>query len=1006
MTVKKNNQDPAAPSAPASGTAEKAGAEDYLRSVVANTPECIKIVAGDGTLLEINQAGCNMIDAAAPADVIGRSVFELAVPEHHAAVGALLKQVCSGKPGFLEFDVVGLKGERRTIESTAVPFTSPRWSGTVQLAISRDVTNRKQAEEKLRQSEARFQRQAKNLELLGRISESLTSELDLETLVQAATDAGREATGAEFGAFFYNVTNARGESYMLYTLSGAPREAFEKFPMPRNTAVFNPTIQGAGIIRIGDVLLDPRYGKNPPHHGMPKGHLPVRSYLAAPVISRSGVVLGGLFFGHKQPNVFTEEAEQMLAAIAAQASIAIDNAQLYGRVQAELAAQKQAEEKLRANEERLALELRGVKSLYDLGNQLLDAGNNSTQCAEYILDAAMAITGASRGFLQLPDVPGALAVVAQRGWEQPVLNCVAQIVADALPPGQSLRVENVQQHEAFTAPARQKTMQEAGVRAMQSIPLLSSSGQLLGVVSTHFDQPRPVADREVRLLDLLSRQAADFLERKRTEEMSARLAAIVDHSGDAIISKDLSGIIKTWNKGAERVFGYSAAEAIGKPVTMLIPSERLDEEPGILDRVRHGERIDHYETVRRRKDGVCVDISLAVSPIRDMQGEVIGASKIARDITDRKAAEAALRRSEGLLRELADSMPQIVWASPPDGRVDYFNRRWHEFTGHAPGYAHWQQALHPDDAAQVAAKFAEGLKSQKPFTAEFRLKGQRSEAHRWFLARTEPIRDEAGNVIRWFGTFTDIDDQKRAEEKLERTVAERTASLREAVAQMEEFSYTVSHDLRAPLRGMDAYSRALLEDFAPALPAEAQEALTRIAANAARLDRMIVDILTYTRISRADFHQGKVSLDKLARQIVEQYPGMQQPQAQIVIEPLPDVIGHEPSLTQALSNLLNNAIKFVPAGVTPQVRVWPERKDGKIRIWVADNGIGIAPRHQHKLFRMFERMHPNMKFEGTGVGLAIVRKAMERMGGQAGVESDGVHGSQFWIELPDTTGAP
>src|SRR5581483_6856701 len=191
-----------------------------------------------------------------------------------------------------------------------------------------DVTERKKAENILRQSE-------EELRILNRVGATLVSELDLKKLLQAVTDAGRELSEAAFGAFFYNVTNEAGESYMLYTLSGAPEEAFSKFPMPRNTLVFGPTFAGAGTIRLDDVLKDPRYGKSAPYYGMPPGHLPVRSYLAVPVISRSGEVIGGLFYGHSQPGIFTERAERLVEGIAKQAAIAFDNARLYDTAQRE-----------------------------------------------------------------------------------------------------------------------------------------------------------------------------------------------------------------------------------------------------------------------------------------------------------------------------------------------------------------------------------------------------------------------------------------------------------------------------------------------------------------------------------------------------------------------------------------------------------------------------------------------------------------------------------------------
>jgi PAS domain S-box-containing protein len=167
------------------------------------------------------------------------------------------------------------------------------------------------------------------LEVLNRVSQTVAAELDLHRAVQAVTNAGVELSGAQFGAFFYNAMNAQGELYQLYTLSGAPREAFANYPMPRNTPLFGATFEGAGVLRLADVTTDPRYGRMAPHHGMPNGHLPVRSYLAAPVVSRSGEVLGGLFMGHGEAGVFTLEAERLLTLLASQAAIAIDNARLY-----------------------------------------------------------------------------------------------------------------------------------------------------------------------------------------------------------------------------------------------------------------------------------------------------------------------------------------------------------------------------------------------------------------------------------------------------------------------------------------------------------------------------------------------------------------------------------------------------------------------------------------------------------------------------------------------------
>jgi PAS domain S-box-containing protein len=205
--------------------------------------------------------------------------------------------------------------------------------------ILRDRTVQRQNEEVIRE-----ERHA--LEVLNRAGSALALESDLQRLVQIVTDAGVELSGAEFGAFFYNVTNGAGESYMLYTLSGAPLEAFSKFPMPRNTEVFAPTFGGEGIVRSDDITQDSRYGKNPPRQGMPEGHLPVRSYLAVPVISRTGEVIGGLFFGHTKPGMFSERSERGLVGLAGEAAVAIDNVRLSKAAQREIDERKRAQEAL------------------------------------------------------------------------------------------------------------------------------------------------------------------------------------------------------------------------------------------------------------------------------------------------------------------------------------------------------------------------------------------------------------------------------------------------------------------------------------------------------------------------------------------------------------------------------------------------------------------------------------------------------------------------------------
>ncbi len=236
---------------------------------------------------------------------------------------------------------------------------------------------------------------------------------------------------------------------------------------------------------------------------------------------------------------------------------------------------------------------------------------------------------------------------------------------------------------------------------------------------------------------------------------------------------------------------------------------------------------------------------------------------------------------------------------------------------------------------------------------------------------------------------------------LERRVQERTAKLAETVGDLEAFSYSVAHDMRAPLRGMQGFAHLLLEEHATNLNPEARDYLDRISSSAARMDLLIRDALDYAQVLRSETDLKPVDLDGLARQFVATFPGWQPPHAEVTIAgPLPTVLGHEGFIVQCLSNLIGNAIKFVAPGTIPRVRIWAESTDGRVRVFIEDNGIGINARDHDRIFRMFERLNPAHEYDGTGIGLAVVRKAVERMKGQVDYESYPGRGTKFWIELP------
>jgi len=261
-------------------------------------------------------------------------------------------------------------------------------------------------------------------------------------------------------------------------------------------------------------------------------------------------------------------------------------------------------------------------------------------------------------------------------------------------------------------------------------------------------------------------------------------------------------------------------------------------------------------------------------------------------------------------------------------------------------------------------------------------------------------RDELGRLAEAFATMAH--NVQEAQRRLEEKVRERTAELQDRNEELEAFGYTISHDLRAPLRAMFGFSQALLEDYGDRLDTTGREYAERIAGGARAMDELIQDLLAYSKLSRAELTVGPVDLARVLRDTSTQLQTeIRSRGARLSVEePLPTVLGHAATLAQVVANLLANGIKFVAPGRTPELRIGAQSRDGKVRLWVEDNGIGIDAEHHERIFHVFERLHATEAYPGTGIGLAIVRKGMERMGGRAGVESRPGEGSRFWIELP------
>jgi PAS domain S-box-containing protein len=495
------------------------------------------------------------------------------------------------------------------------------------------------------------------------------------------------------------------------------------------------------------------------------------------------------------------------------------------------------------------------------------------------------------------------------------------------------------------------------------------------------------------------------------DQLRNHLAAIVASSDDAIISKTLEGIIVSWNQGAARMFGYTAEEVIGKPVTILIPPEHLDEEPQILARLRAGDRIDHYRTIRRRKDGTLLDISLTVSPIRDSRGEVVGASKIARDISAHRRAEEALRATDARFRIMADCAPVLIWMADTTRSFTWFNKTWRDFTGRAIeedlGFG-WTQNVHADDLERCLQTYTKSVEARAPFQIEFRL-GRDDGMWRWVINHASPLFEGPGNTFSgYIGSCVDITEFRQAQlDRDELLHAERAArSEAERLSHMkDEFLATLSHELRTPLNAILGWS-TLLRRLEPGSP-DHLRGLDTIERNARVQSQLVGDLLDMSRIisGKVQLDVAPVDLAEILNATIESVrPSIEAKKLRLrtTLDARGGRIrGDANRLQQVFWNLLTNAVKFTPAD--GRVDVILERVNSHVEVCVEDSGIGIKPEFLAFVFDRFRQADSSTtrRHGGLGLGLSIVKHLSELHGGSVRVKSPGEgQGSSFIVALP------
>jgi len=552
------------------------------------------------------------------------------------------------------------------------------------------------------------------------------------------------------------------------------------------------------------------------------------------------------------------------------------------------------------------------------------------------------------------------------------------------------------------------------------IPLgVSHEFGVLAVGSQRTDFPNAV---ERLLLNVSVNQAIiAFRSAKQLTSLKRSESNLRDFFENATIGLhwvDASGTIIWANQTELTMLGYSREEYIGHSITEFHADGCVIQD--ILSRLGGGESLHDYEARLRCKDG-SVLLVLIDSNVLFEKGEFIHTRCFTRDISERKRAEQALSEASEHRRLALEAAALGSWDYRFDLGTIFWDERCRNMWGLSEGskldFESVIDRLHREDRDRTKDAVEAALRGVDDgmYQVEFRVV-RPDDSVRWVSSKGQVYFNERNGrePLRFIGTTRDVTEEKGAQEALreaqaelrrhaetlEQQVTERTSQLRETIQELEAFSYSVSHDMRSPLRAMQGYSDALLEEYKDRIDEKGVDYLKRIRRSASKMDVLIQDVLAYSRVAKGDIHLNEVNVENVIRDVIQNYPLLQPDRTDIsVISPIPRILGHESYLTQIVSNLLSNAVKFVEPGKRPSVIIQSIAEGEMVRISFEDNGIGISLEHQQQIFQIFGRVYSEKKFEGTGIGLAIVKKATERMGGRSGVESQGGSGSKFFVIL-------
>jgi PAS domain S-box-containing protein len=514
------------------------------------------------------------------------------------------------------------------------------------------------------------------------------------------------------------------------------------------------------------------------------------------------------------------------------------------------------------------------------------------------------------------------------------------------------------------------------------------------------DSAAPIFSREDQNLAGVVMVIRDVSARHQADLAIRKWEHVFEHAGFgmAVLGLGEQPVLEQSNAAFARMHGYSPDELPGRPLATVVAPDAWETE---LRELRDAERTGRLmvETAHRRKDGSHFPALADVTVVRDDNGKILYGTAYYSDITERIRAEEELRKNEARFRTLADSLPQLVWTTLPDGTLDYFNNRWEEELGiklNAASGGGFHAFLYPADRERCTAEWQKAIAEGRIFQAECRLRGPKST--RWYICRSIPVRGADGRIERWFGSCTDVDEQKKATEALRTSKDE----LQRSNLDLEQFAFAASHDLQEPLRMVAVYAQLLREEYGPVLEGNGKMYLTFAVDGARRMELLLKALLAYSRAASpgASVPPGGIRvLDAINQAIGNLAVQVEESHATIEMGELPLLDVPEVHVVEIFQNLLSNAIKYHRTGVNPLITISARRQDDDWLFTVHDNGIGIDPKFHSHIFRVFRRLH-GADYPGTGIGLALCQRLIERSGGRIWVDSTPGAGSTFSFTLP------